>query len=83
MAGDLGGDLPVEVRSGLSAVLFLGSTDRSPIGNGWGLQCGGGGDRDGVGRAGDRLAGSFHSTRETASRPPLAGVLFLAPGQPI
>ena len=51
MAGDLGGDLPVEVRSGLSAVLFLGSTDLSPIGNGWGLQCGGGGDRAGVGRA--------------------------------
>ena len=30
MAGDLGGDLSVEVRGGVSAVLFLGSTDLRP-----------------------------------------------------
>ena len=84
----------MQMRSGPSAVLFLGSTDLGPVGDGWGLRCGGGGDGDGVGRGGGSRIGGEEGRGQACwlfslnvgdhqQAPVLAGFLLLAPGQPI
>lgn len=74
-------DLLGEMRSGLLAVLFLGSSDLAPTGNSWGLSVNVGEGK--LGRGGEEgdqgeVILSFLSQRY---RPPRPDSLLLAPGQ--